>query len=190
MPEMSSSDIKYLLQQVALNNDETSYRQLFNIYFPTLKRFAYCIVKSNEVAEEVASDAMINIWRNRQQLEAIKNIKVYLLVAVRNLCLNHLKKNASGQTVSLDDIDFRLSFDMADPEESFITSEMKRKLEAAVQTLPPRCKMIFKLVKEEGLSYKEVAELLNISVKTVDAHLVTAITKITQAIKVVYNVNL
>jgi RNA polymerase sigma-70 factor (family 1) len=182
-------DATFLIQRVALLNDEAAYKQLFELYFPSLKRFAFSLVKSNEIAEEIASDAMINIWRNRNRLQEIGNLKLYLFVSARNLSLNYLKRSLHKKTVSLESIDTNVSFGMAVTEESYITSEMKRKLEMAVHTLPPRCKMVFKLIKEEGLSYREVAELLDISTKTVDAQLVTAIGKITQALKIVYHLH-
>ena len=179
-------DAGFLIQRVTSFNDEGAYRQLFELFFPALKRFSFSLVKSNEIAEEIASDAMINIWRNRERLPEIKNLKLYLFVSTRNLSLNYLKKSLRRKTVSLETIDTGISFDMTSAEDSYITSEMKRKLEKAVHTLPPRCKMVFKLIKEEGLSYREVAELLDISPKTVDAQLVTAIEKITHTLRVVY----
>lgn len=187
MPSLHN-DIDLLIQRVASCNDEAAYKQLFELYFPSLKRFAFCLVKSNETAEEIASDAMINIWRNRNRLPGILHLRLYLFVSVRNLSLNYLKKNLRKKTISLDSIDTNISFGMT-TEESYITSEMKRKLEKAVHTLPPRCKMVFKLIKEEGLSYRETAELLDISTKTVDAQLVTAIEKITRALRIVYHLH-
>jgi RNA polymerase sigma-70 factor (family 1) len=178
----------FLIERVASFNDEAAYKQLFELYFPALKRFAFSLVKSNETAEEIASDAMINIWRNRGRLTEIANLRLYLFVSTRNLSINYLKRSLRKKTISLETIDTNVSFGMT-MEESYITSEMKRKLEKAVHTLPPRCKMVFKLIKEEGLSYREVAELLDISPKTVDAQLVTAVEKITEAMKIVYHIH-
>jgi RNA polymerase sigma factor (sigma-70 family) len=65
-----------------------------------------------------------------------------------------------------------------------ITAEMMHKMQAAIDALPPRCKMIFKLIREDGLRYKEVAEILNISVNTIDAQMAIAVRKICQSLQI------
>ena len=179
--------ISALLYSVSVNNDEPSYRRLFHIFFPSLKRFAWCLLRSAEPAEEIASDAMIAIWENRHRLMEIENIRVWLFVIVRNKCLNLLRQQQARATLALDDLRVDISFPGKDPEQICISSEMRKKMEKAVNSLPQRCKLIFKLVKEEGLSYKEVADILEISSKTVDAQLVTALRKITQAVRLEYS---
>ena len=69
------------------------------------------------------------------------------------------------------------------PEDILITAEMYRKLQEAVEALPPRCKMVFKLVREDGLRYKEIAEILNISVNTIDVHMAIAVKRIAAALR-------
>lgn len=183
---MANSDSNLLLSKIALYNDESSYRELFELYFPALKRFAFSIIRSNMQAEDIASEIMIQLWRNRRSLDKIDDIKTYLFIATRNLCINYLKRDKSRRHVSLDTIDVDISIEVLDPERQMITGEMKNKIGLAIKNLPPRCKMIFKLVKEEGLSYKEVAAIMDISVKTVDAQLVTALQKIMRAVQVSY----
>jgi len=184
--EKINADITALLYSVAINDDEPSYRRLFDIFFPPLKRFARYFLKSQELAEEIASDTMMALWEHRDRLKEVENIRVWLFVIIRNKCLNVLKHQQAKPTLSLDSIHVEISFPGKDPEQIFINSEMRKKMEKAVNSLPQRCKLIFKLVKEEGLSYKEVADILHISAKTVDAQLVTALRKITLAIKLDY----
>ena len=184
--EKINSDIAALLESVAVNNDEASYRRLFDIFFPTLKKFAHFFLRSVELAEEAASDSMFVLWEHRDRLMEIENIRVWLFVITRNRCLNLLKHQQGRPTSSLDTIPMEISFPGKDPEQICISSEMRKKMEKAVNALPHRCKLIFKLVKEEGLSYKETADILHISVKTVDAQLVTALRKLTQAIRLEY----
>lgn len=180
-------DIDALLYSLSVNSDESAYMELFNIYFPSLMRYAYYFIKSRETAEEVASDAMIGIWENRRQLDRIGHIKVYLFTAVKNKCLNILKSKYRKETVSLEDVNINIVFGGVDPEQLCINSEILRKIEQAINALPQRCKLIFKMVKEEKMSYKEVAEILDISVKTVDAQLVTACKKIASSVRLAYN---
>jgi RNA polymerase sigma-70 factor (family 1) len=176
-----------LIYDIAIDNCEQAYKELFKILFPRLKRFSYCILKSDELAEEIASDVMISLWRNRSGLTDIKNVTVYSYVLAKNASLNMLKKTSSVNFTSLDEVDVAVLLDSTTPEQILINSELKQKLNKAINALPPKCKMVFKLVREDGLSYKEVAQILSVSPKTVDAHLVSAIRKLAESIKIEYN---
>jgi RNA polymerase sigma-70 factor (family 1) len=182
----NNSYIDSLIDHLSVYGDEESYRHFFEIFFPPLKRFTYCFLKSWELAEEAASDVMICMWQNRYRLAEIDNIKVYLFVLAKNRCLNIIKSKRNKETISLEDVNINVVFRDLDPEQLCINSEIRRKVEKAINALPQRCKLIFKLVKEERMSYKEVANILNISVKTVDAQLVTALKKITTEVKLAY----
>ena len=180
-------DLTILVNSIALHNTQKAYKKLFDLLFPSLYRFAFSLLKSKEQAEEVASDVMIALWCDRQTLIDIENIKVYAFVIARNKSLNILKKQSKNEIIFLEDIDVDLVLNTPTPEQILINGELRNTLERAVQSLPTKCKLVFKLVKEEGHSYKETAEILNISVKTVDAHLVTAIKKLTSCLQIEYN---
>jgi len=180
-------DLKNLVNSLALHNTQKAYKKLFDVLFPSLYRFAYSLLKSKEQAEEVASDVMIALWTDRQSLINIENIKVYAFVIARNKSLNILKKQARQEIIFLEDIDVDVVLDAPTPEQILINGELRKNIERAVQSLPNKCKLVFKLIKEEGLSYKETAEILNISVKTVDAHLVTATKKLTSCLQIEFN---
>src|SRR5690606_26150215 len=110
-------------------------------------------------------------------------LHVYAFVIAKNLSLNLLKKNSKNKTVSLDEVDINFFFEGSSPEQLIIDNELKNKLENAIQSLPPKCQLVFKLAKENNLSYKEISEVLSISVKTVDAHLVLATQKLSKIFK-------
>ena len=86
--------------------------------------------------------------------------------------------------ISIDELDVELESFLRTPEELMLTAEMMNKIQQTVNNLPPRCKLIFKLIKEDGLRYKEVAEILNITVKTIDNQLAIALRKINKAVNV------
>ncbi|MCX2477629.1 sigma-70 family RNA polymerase sigma factor [Pedobacter sp. MC2016-15] len=176
-------DLAKLISHITLYSSENAYRQLFGILYPSLYRFCYCLLKSRELAEETANDVMITLWRNRGKLTEIQNIRVYTFVIAKNLSLNLLNKGSRQQLLSLDDVKLDIVLDTLNPEQLLINGELRQKLENATQSLPNRCKLVFKLIKEDGLSYRETAEILNISVKTVDAHLVIAVKKLTSILK-------
>jgi RNA polymerase sigma-70 factor (ECF subfamily) len=184
MPPTIVEKVNNLIYAIAINHCETSYKKLFGLLFHSLFRFSYCILKSREQAEEVASDVMLKLWQRRVELLGVENVQVYALIMARNHSLNILKKNTRAKIISLEDIDVEVNLGTLNPEQILINSQDRRKLESYVQALPAKCKMVFQLVKEEGLSYKEVGEVLDISPKTVDAHLVSAMKKLTEALRV------
>lgn len=174
--------IELLQQQIALFNNQQAYNELFLHFYPSLQQFAFSILKSKQLSEEAVSDVFIKIWENRKTLHTITNLKFYLFTSTRNSALNYLKKQKGSQNLLPDDYWVELNSVFFDPEQLMITAEMIRKIQEAVQSLPPRCKLIFKLVKEEELKYREVAELLNLSVKTVENQMTIALKKIGSAI--------
>ena len=123
------------------------------------------------------------MWLNRHTLDKIENIKAYLFKATYNTTLNYMDNTKRRIAISLDDIEVNLESDQICPESNLITKELKEKIDKAVDSLPPRCKLIYKLARVEQMKYKEIAELLNISVKTIDAQLSIAIKKIGEEIK-------
>ena len=141
--------------------------------------FARALVKAKEPAEEVVSDVFIKVWEKRRELEKIESLKLYLYVATRHIALNYLDKQRRKSTKPLDYFQHSelISVNL-DPEQLLITADMMAMLRKAVDQLPPKCKVIFKLVKEDGLKYKEVAEILGISVKTVENQLAIALHKL------------
>lgn len=183
MKSTLTDQLKALLCHVAIHNNEESYKQLFQQLFNPLFRLSFAMLKNREQAEEVASDVMFRIWQNRIELLEVENLKVYALTMARNMSLNMLKKNARTRMVFLQYPGVTNEDHSPTPDQLLIQQQNHELLYKSVQALPTRCRLIFKLIKEEGLSYKEVAEVLNISPKTVDAHLVTAMKKLAEALK-------
>lgn len=184
---MRESCLNELVKNMAYSNSEKSYRELFDLLFNPLRRFSYCLLKSRELAEEVASDVMYLLWSRRKELVLVENINAYSYIMVRNLSLNILKKESRKETLCIDDVNIDVVLHNDNPEQSMINSELRDTIAYAINLLPPRGKLVFKLIKEDGLSYKEAGEILNISSKTVDAHLVTALKKISAILVKEYN---
>lgn len=167
------------LQIKIAKEDESAFTQLYLHFGKKLMQFATSLVRSKEIAEELVEDVFVKLWANRHQAAEIENIRVYLYVAVKNRSLNALSQKAHELVAApFDFLDTAVNDFAADPYELMITAEMMQRMRQAVDSLPPRCKMIFKLIREDGLRYKEVAEILNISVNTIDAQMAIAIKKI------------
>jgi len=171
------------LKEKIADGDQNSFRQLFHLYAKKLTQFAFAIVKSNDAAREIVDEVFIKIWRNKSSITTIQNLTIYLYTAIKNTSLNYLSARARENMVeSFDFFSVQLS-DNNSPEKTLITSEMLKKINAAIDELPPRCKMVFKLVREDGLSYKEVGAILKISPKTVDAQMMIAVKQISEKVK-------
>jgi RNA polymerase sigma-70 factor (ECF subfamily) len=175
---MTAESLKYLQSRIARYDDQSAYKELFESLYSPLFLFAKSMVKSKEAAEEIVSDVFIKIWERRRDLEKIDNLKVYLYVSTRNTALNYLTSRKRSITNPLDEFHTEFTSIYFDPEQLLITADMLALIKRAIDQLPPKCKIIFKLVKEDGLKYREVAQIMDISVKTVENQLAIALHKI------------
>lgn len=173
------------LQEGIACGDQGALKELYQLLYKKLVQFAYVLVRSRELSEEVVEDVFIKLWSRRSQIMNIQNLKVYLYIATKNTALNYLSKKAIELTTApFDYLDIETAEVGSSPEQLMITAEMLRKMQAAVDALPPRCKMIFKLIREDGLKYKEVSDVLGISVNTIDAQMAIAVKRISAALPV------
>ncbi len=171
-------EIKRLLSAIAFANDQAAYKKLFILLHSRLKQFAYSILKSQEEAEELVSDLFIKLWEKRSQLTTIESPILYFYTTAKNLAFNRISKQKRQQNMPPEEWLVQMNSIYFNPERLMMTEEMMRQIRDAINNLPPRCRVIFKLVKEDGLKYKEVAELLQLSVKTVEAQMAIALRRL------------
>lgn len=178
------------LQSRIANDDEAAFTQLYLQTGKKLLQFSISLVRSKELAEELVEDIFVKLWANRHSIAEIQNLTVYLYVAVKNKSLTVLsQKSKQLIAASFDFLETNIDEFATDPYDVMITQEMMARMQQAVDSLPPRCKMIFKLIREDGLRYKEVAEILNISINTIDAQMAIAVKKICTSLHIYKNVN-
>jgi RNA polymerase sigma-70 factor (family 1) len=175
-------NIKDLQQRIALYEDMEAYHALYDHYFYNLQSFCFSFVKSHEAAEEIVSDVFIKLWQIRNQLPGIENLKVYLYSIAKNFCLNYITRHFKNPITSLDDLDIEPMVNMGNPEELCISADLVSRIRQTIRQLPPQCRLIFQMVKEDGMRYKEVAAILNISPITVRNQLAIAIRKISETL--------
>ena len=167
------------IQQGIYAGNEQCLAELYKVFSKRLHHFARVITRSPEVAEEIVEDVFVKLWSNRHRINEVENLTVYLYVAVKNRSLNAISQKAADLIKApFDDLDIEAGQVVTDPYNLLVTAEMMKRMQQAVDNLPPRCKMIFKLVREDGLKHREVAEILNISINTVDVQMAIAIKKI------------
>ena len=179
---MLAEDVAILSFKVSEQDDERAFEQLFLHFYPRLLSFALTYLKNRDWAVEVVEDVLIHLWEHRKVLPAIKNLTYYLYVATKNGALNCLKKNRRDATIDLDEARTSAMQFHRHPENILISEEIIREIEKAISALPGKCQLIFRLVKEEGLKYREVADLLAISIKTVEAQMTIALRKIQETL--------
>lgn len=176
---MPGIDLKALWKAVCMEDDQQSFRQLFNHFYTGLVRFAMDLTISREAAEELVADVFVQLWKNRKQTDPILYFKTYLYTAVRNRCYNHHRDQQKHQWLELEEEDTPPA-DEVHPQLEW--KEMQQWLDRAVESLSPQGRTIFRLVREEGFKYKEVADILGISPRTVETQLVRATGRLRQAL--------
>lgn len=175
--------IESLMQRIAFSDDQQAFKELFQRYYSYLLYFSNSFVKCKEAAEEIVEDVFVSLWNKRKNLPDISNLRIYLYVAVKNLSLNYLQRRGYPFE-DLDQLDVSSVSFSPTPEHLIVASEMLQAINKAVSELPPRCRIVYKLVKEDGLRYKEVADILQISPRTVENHIATALHKIAKEINI------
>jgi len=157
---------------------QESFTDFFNHYYNRLTQFAVTIIKSELLSEEIVLDIFLKLWEHSKTLNTIDNIETYLYISVRNRAISALKEEQKFHFDLLKDAHVTLAEYKMSAENVLIEQEMFGALHEAVNQLPSKCKIIFKLIREDNLNRNEVARILNISVKTVDNQIAIAIEKI------------
>ncbi|HKJ80476.1 MAG TPA: RNA polymerase sigma-70 factor [Ignavibacteriaceae bacterium] len=161
------------------SGDVKIFEALFREYYYSLSRFTTSIVKSSSAAEDLVQDIFLKIWENRQTWNPQGTIKTYLYRASKNQALNYLKHlNVVHNWAEFSRNSFSSSSSSINPEDEFERKELLNSVNGAVNKLPEKCKMIFLLHRHEGLSYREISEVLNISISTVETQMGRALKKI------------
>lgn len=176
--EDKSIVISNLIYKVARENDEQAFKELFNIFYGRLLQLAHMILRNNELAEDTVLEVFAKLWEKRQDLPKIESLSKYFYVLVKNKSLDQLRKNKDLIHVELTDTALRERVVSQHPEKIFLDKELLEKINHAILDLPEKCRMVYRLVKEEGHSYQDAAELLNVSRKTVDNHINLAMRRI------------
>jgi len=149
-------------------HQEAFFESLFHTYYKTLCRFSFRIVRDKDKAEDVVQTCLVNFWQKRTSLSINTSFKSYLYRSVYNRSINEYtrsKKIINEEVSVLNDQRGSVS---DDPVLQMQAQETQQKIDEAIAAMPEGCRTIFLLSREEDLSYKEIAETLEISVKTVE----------------------
>ena len=142
--------------------------QLFRTYYAPLCRAVRPMVRDRDTAEDIVQDVFMKIWRNQTALDTNQSVKAYLFRAAINTALNFLEKNR--RTTAWDDT-LTDRYGANSTEDDLAYRETEQKIAYALEQLPPKCKVVFSLSRFEDMSYAEIAQHLDISVKAVEKHM-------------------
>ncbi|WP_316804124.1 RNA polymerase sigma-70 factor [Pedobacter nototheniae] len=174
----SKPDLLVLWTSICLEDDVKSFEALYRFLYKGLLKLSVYYVNSREIAEDIVAEVFVKCWENRKTSTHILNPESYFFVAIRNQSLKYLKKNSGITFIDLGDTGAHDPVNHFNPESILERKELHKKLDQAIETLPPQAKIIFRLIKENGMKYKEVAEVLEISPRTVQTQLFRAIAKL------------
>lgn len=145
---------------------EVVFEQLFKTNFKALHRYAFSFVKDRDIAEDIVQQVFLRLWENRSGFEVERSIQAYLYRAVYHACLNHIKHTQvqTRHARYMQSDNRHQGHALADLQ----AKELKARIACVLADLPEGCRTIFQMSRYESLKYKEIAEALNISVKTVE----------------------
>ena len=146
-----------------------AFEKLFNTYCQPLIHFTYRCVQDMQIAENLVQEVFVRVWRRREQLDPSSNIKAYLYTAAKNEALKHLRhaKVVNNNTADVQ----RMRDSIKTPEKTLSENDLAAAVQQAIDELPEKSRLIFSMSKYDQLTYAEIAEIQNISVKTVETHM-------------------
>jgi RNA polymerase sigma-70 factor (ECF subfamily) len=161
--------------------NKSTFEQFFKEQYSALCRFAFSFLKDADDAEEVVQNCFVKLWNDKDKLHINTSKKAYIYASVRNACLNqikhiNIKENYKQHNQSILDEGTNMDGEIE-------ANELQEKIDIAIDHMPSQRQKIFKMSRFEGLKYKEIAEQLDISVKTVENHMGSAIKYLRQELK-------
>lgn len=168
---------QYLLEQIQGGN-HAAYEQVFRSYYERLCNYAHQLMQDQDEAEEMVQEVFVKIWDKRENLVVNFSLKSYLYKAVYNTCLNRLKQMKNSKASMVENLPQSIS-----DNGNIMIRELEKNIGQAIEKLPEQCRIIFKLSRFEELKYAEIAEHLNLSVKTVENQMGKALRVLRQELK-------
>ena len=164
------------LWQSIRKNDERAFSSFFQLLHPILYRHVYKHIRDTEITEEIVDDLFVNIWNKRADLEITTSVKAYLLKAGTFKAYDyHRHKYRSPQKTDLDEVRYNISESSPSAQKEMEGQELQENIVKTLQKLPPRCKVVFELSRFQDQTYRQIAESLYISIKTVENQMTKAL---------------
>lgn len=161
---------------------EIDFEQLFKSNYAAMYRCALNLVDDADVAKDIVQEVFVKCWNKRNDLAAIENLPGYLITATTRTTYNYMRDKRNVQLLGLASAELMAnSTDRSSDTVEYI--ELEVLVSKAIQKLPKKCRAIFQLSRQEGLTYPQIAEALNLSVKTVESQMGIALHKLRESLK-------
>ncbi len=155
------------------SNNQKALNELFNKYYHVLCEYSFLITNDKAGSEEIVADIFANIWINRDKIYIKKNVRAYLFKSTKNLAISYLRKNKNiFEKIEEENL---INTNSNSPDQYIINREKQLKIKDILDIIPKRSREIFILHRFSGLKYQDIAETLDISVKTVEKHISKAL---------------
>lgn len=155
--------------------NQAAFDELFHLYYENLVRLAYQKTQDQANAEDIVQTLFIDFWTKRATITIEKSVIGYLSTTVHRRCIDYFRKQKRIDHSHQKYFDNSLSLDISSPEKDLLNQENLSAIYTKIEALPPKCKIVFKMSRFEEMSYEEIAEQLDISKKTVEYHISTAL---------------
>lgn len=178
--QMKDNELDILIQNM-MAGDRKSFDTLFRRFYTPMVRFCIRFVGDVDVACEIVQDLFVRLWTGREKLSINSSFESYLLRSVRNASISYINKVRSHdevhQRLAMEDVDNN------DPSEELQSKGLETAYGQVLAAMPEKRREVFLASRFDGLKYAEIAEKLNISVKTVEAHMSAAIKQLREGLK-------
>lgn len=167
--DSENSDLQDWIDDIR-DGDHQAFEKLFKQYYSPLTRFAWRYVNSKAIAEEIVQEVFADLWDNRTDWSIELSLRSYLYKTVKNRCLNYLEHQKVEEKYDSKWMD-RKDNPTIDFEDELREEQVKEAIKEAIEALPERGKMTYKLHRYDGLTYQEIAEVMGVSPKTVESQM-------------------
>jgi RNA polymerase sigma-70 factor, ECF subfamily len=167
--------------KIALKNGQPeAFREVFRLLYPRLKGYCRLFVHNESEVEDIIQESFMALWEKRNTIDPEKSVESFLFVILRNRCLNYLKEikfmevTVNSVKIEIEELQYLYQLDFTEKEEKSLEEQLIVSFHEAVESLPPKMKVVFIKCKVEKQKQKEVADELGITIKAVEKHIAAA----------------
>lgn len=165
--------------------DKSGFEQLFREFYAPLCRYGVGIIGDSDQSEDIVQQAFVKMWNKREEMDLSRSLKSYLYTSVRNACINYIRdhKKFRSQVLDIDIYGTDTVSSFMDGDEILQADELTEKIRIALSKLPEKSREVFVMSRMEQMKYREIAEKLGVTVKTVEAHMSKALKILREELK-------
>lgn len=177
---MTPIDEKHIIKKLKAG-DNDAFKYIYEYHYVALCKLSYYLLKDRVQAESIVNDVIFHLWEIRDKLELVPPLRNYLIIAVRNKCLNYLALKRQETEIHFSTIEqtgiqlHNIISDNEQPLGNLLKEELESKIRESINKLPPTCKQVFTMSRFREMSYEEISRELGISVNTVKYHIKSAL---------------